>query len=94
MTDSQMEAAGWLQVEGWTISRTDEGFIAVHGYACMWVIATLRKTVAGCTDGDDMRRVECRRSATIEVVRQLIAEMGRNPGRSWKDRITEKGAPG
>ena len=72
MTDGQRQAAAWLQVEGFTVTDTPGGFIAVHGFARMWVQATERKTVAGRSDDYGSMVDEVRKIASLDTVRELL----------------------
>ena len=78
MTDGQKGAAAWLQNNGWTVVMTDTGFTAVHGYEAMAIIATERKThIAWTPDkpGDVTYRSEVRKTATVGVVVELLANV-------------------
>ena len=72
MTDGQRQAAAWLQLEGYTVTDTPGGFIAVHGMARMWVQASERKTVAGSSDDYGSTTDEVRKIASVETVRDLL----------------------
>ena len=94
MTGGQKEAAAWLQNEGFVAVETDTGFIAVHGFARMWVHATERKTVAGRADDYGSTTDEVRKIATELVVRELLAGLKvRTPTlEPWQARAVLKAA--
>jgi uncharacterized membrane protein len=75
MTDGQKAAAAWLQENGWTVVMTDTGFTAVHQYEAMAMIATERKTMIAWTPKDTTYRGEMRKTATVAVVSELIANV-------------------
>jgi hypothetical protein len=78
VTDGQRAAAAWLQNNGWTVVTLDTGFTAVHGYEAMAMVATERKThVAWTPDkpGDVTYRSEVRKTATVGVVVELLANV-------------------
>lgn len=90
MTDGQRQAAAWLQLEGFTVTDTPGGFIAVHGMARMWVQATERKTVAGSSDDIGSVVDEVRKIASVETVRALLGGLKRME--PWKARAVLKAA--
>ncbi len=94
MTDGQRQAAAWLQVEGFTVTDTPGGFIAVHGFARMWVHATERKTVAGRSDDYGATVDEVRKIASLDTVRELLAGLKAKPATldPWQARAVLKAA--
>jgi hypothetical protein len=94
MTDGQRQAAAWLQVEGFTVTDTPGGFIAVHGFARMWVHATERKTVAGRSDDYGATTDEVRKIAGLETVRELLNGLKAKPAtmEPWQARAVLKAA--
>lgn len=94
MTDGQRQAAAWLQLEGFTVTDTPGGFIAVHGMARMWVHATERKTVAGCSRDHSSITEEVRKIASLETVRELLAGLKAKPAtmEPWQARAVLKAA--
>jgi uncharacterized membrane protein len=75
MTDGQKGAAAWLQNNGWTVVMLDNGFTAVHGYEAMAIIATERKTNIAWTPNAATFRSEVRKTATVGVIVELIANV-------------------
>ena len=96
MTDGQRQAAAWLQLEGFTVTDTPGGFIAVHGHARMWVHATERKTVAGRSDDYGSTVDEVRKIASVETVRDLLNGLKAKPEtmEPWQARAVLKAAMG
>jgi len=94
MTDGQRQAAAWLQLEGFTVTDTPGGFIAVHGHARMWVHATERKTVAGCSRDHSSITEEVRKIASFETVRSLLNGLKPKPAtmEPWQARAVLKAA--
>lgn len=94
MTDGQRQAAAWLQLEGFTVTDTPGGFIAVHGMSRMWVQATERKTVAGSSDDIGSVVDEVRKIASVETVRALLAGLKTKPAQlqPWQARAVLKAA--
>ena len=94
MTDGQRQAAAWLQLEGFTVTDTPGGFIAVHGHARMWVQATERKTVAGRSDDYGATTDEVRKIAGLDTVRELLAGLKAKPAtmEPWQARAVLKAA--
>ena len=94
MTDGQRQAAAWLQNEGFTVTDTPGGFIAVHGHARMWVQATERKTVAGRSDDYGATTDEVRKIASLETVRSLLNGLKPKPAtmEPWQARAVLKAA--
>ena len=94
MTDGQRQAAAWLQLEGFTVTDTPGGFIAVHGHARMWVQETERKTVAGRSDDYGATTDEVRKIASVETVRDLLngLKARRTQLEPWQARAVLKAA--
>ena len=94
MTDGQRQAAAWLQLEGFTVTDTPGGFIAVHGMARMWVHATERKTVAGSSDDIGSVVDEVRKIASLETVRSLLNGLKPKPAtmEPWQAQAVLKAA--
>ena len=90
MNPKTMQAAAHLQATGWTVVPSADGFVATSQYAGLWIVATERKTIMG----DESRKVEVRKLASVEVLSGLQQQLtaGQATIEPWQARAVLKAA--